>query len=129
MKTVPSLIAASALFLVAAPAEAKASEFGVITLRNPTANTVHYQIRCGDGEWVSYSLAPYHYRVHYHPLNELGRAPAPHIRFDYLLNDVQVTNREYQLGFYASWHTGFDNGKKHYFRVSSCGRFLDLYQQ
>jgi len=129
MKTVLSLIAASAMFLIAAPAEAKASEFGVITMRNPTSNTVHYQLRWGDGEWVSYALSPGHYRVHYHALNEYGRAPAPQVRFDNVLNDGQVTNRQYNLGFYASWHTGYDNGKKYYFRVSSCGQFLDLYAQ
>lgn len=108
-----------------APA-ATAGGYAMITIDNPTNNPVYYQVRWGNGDWVSYRLSPHSYRNHYYELNDNGLAPSPYIRFDYLLSDGMVSYRSYHLGFYDSYTTGYWQGKVYKFRVMGYGDILDL---
>jgi hypothetical protein len=124
MMTVKYLLAACGLcvgLLGAAAAEARAEDYGVVTINNPTRSTISYQFRWGDGEWVDYSLSPGYCRYHYHDLDEYNRAPTPQIRFDNGVGNV----RTYRLGFYAANRVNCYSGKWYNFAWS--WPYLDLY--
>jgi hypothetical protein len=113
--------------LAASAAPAKAASFAMITIDNPTDSTVSYQFKWGNGDWEDFSLAPGHYRNHWYPLDEDGRAPTPQIRFD----DGHGNVVAYRLEFYASETRGYDQGKIYYFRWVYAplvdGYYLDLF--
>lgn len=115
------------LTLAAAEGSARADHCdAAFVLRNPSNVTIHYQVRWGDGDWQSYTVAPGCERSHYHDLDEYGRAPAPQVRFDYICGDDDVTYRTYGVDFYAVSNPF--RGKAYVFRHSPNGRFLDLYR-
>jgi hypothetical protein len=127
--TATRFLAPAALAIVALTAAAPAATAGglaMITIDNPTDNPVFYQVKWGDGEWTRHRLSPGAFRNHYHSLDDLGRAPAPKLRFDYILNDGEVTYRTYNLGFYASYTTGYRQGKVYRFRTAGRGDILEL---
>jgi hypothetical protein len=100
--------------------------YGVVAIRNPNRGTLNYKLKWGaGGDWSSYSVGPGSYFYHYYPLDEDGRAPAPIIEFDYVLNDGAYTPREYRLGFYSAASPSYSGAKKYVFRES--GGYLDLY--
>jgi hypothetical protein len=118
-------VAIAALIGLTATATARANGLAMITIDNPTPNTVHYQFKWGDnGDWVSYDLAPHTYRNHWHTLNDVDRAPAPFVRFDCILNDGEVTYQTYHLEFHATYNTGYNQGKVYVFKLNY--PFLDL---
>jgi hypothetical protein len=120
------IVALAVLASLAAPASASAQTFGMITISNPTRMTVNYQVKWGDGDWDNSSVRPGHYLNHWYPLDANGQAPTPSIRFNYILNDPDVTYRSYRLGLYASRSRGYFQGKIYVFQVSGCGCYLDL---
>src|SRR5262245_38725905 len=96
------IVGGLALGLTAYPRPASAAGCtGAFTIRNPTSGWRWYQVKWGRGKWRTYSLPPGSARHHSHPLGGDGRAPAPSIRFDYIVGDNAVTNRTYELDFYA----------------------------
>lgn len=105
---------------------AQATDYGAVTIRNPTSNTLHYQIKCGEGDWKSVSLEPYTNMHHWYPLDEDDRHPSLHIRFDCIGGDGQYTEQSCHLRTYktCSPRTG---GKPYTFKYT--GRYhLDLYE-
>ncbi len=119
------LVVGLASGLVATAQQAKAAGcYGAFVIENPTPNTIHYQVKWGDGEWKSYSVLPgYTYR-HWMLLDENGCVPTPQIRFDYICGDDDVTFKTYKLDVYATDYP--EDGKPYYFRYSGSGRYLDL---
>jgi hypothetical protein len=110
-------------FLCLTGAKAQAEDYAALTINNPTSSTVYYQLRWGDGEWVSYSLAPHYYRCHSHYLDENNRAPAPYIQFDNGVGNV----KNYHLRFYGANRVNYYSGKLYNFAWS--GPYLDLYSR
>jgi hypothetical protein len=127
MKTVKALLIACGLaagLLGAAGVQARAEDYGMVTMNNPTYSTVYYQFRWGsDGAWGRYSLAPGQYRCHYYSLDENGRAPAPYARFDNGVGNV----KNYHLQFYGANRVNYYSGKKYNFAWS--GPYVDLYSR
>jgi hypothetical protein len=112
--------------LLATGQQAKADEcYGSSVIRNPSNNTICYQVKWGDGDWKSYSLPPGTSRYHAYPLDGNGCVPTLGIRFDYIMNDGDVTFKTYKLDVFAT-HCP-ERGKKHVFCYSRCGCYLDLY--
>ena len=108
-----ALTVAATLTASAAPARA-ADMYALITIDNPTANPIHYQVKWGsDGDWKSYTLQPGEFANHAYPLDDDDRAPPPYIRFDNG-DDIMV---KYHLGFYTSSKWGHDRGKQYAFHV------------
>ena len=68
-------------------------------------------------------------RWHAYPLDNFGLAPKPYVRFDYILNDDQVTWKSYNMKFYSSKNLDADSGKPYFFRVSRDGSILDLFAE
>jgi hypothetical protein len=124
MKTMKTLLITCGLalgLLSAAGAEARAENYGVVTISNPTSVTINYQFQWGDGGWVDYSLPPNSYRCHYHGLDAANRAPTPSVRFDNGVGNV----KQYRLDFYAANWVNYYSGKKYHFAWS--WPYLDLY--
>jgi hypothetical protein len=118
------------LTLLGAKAQAADTEYGIFTLKNPTNDAVHYQVRWGEeGEWESFTVQPGFSRWHGHPLDAFGLAPKPYVRFDYILNDGDVTWKTYNMKFYSSYRLKADAGKPYYFRVSRDGSILDMFAE
>lgn len=112
--------------LLATGQQAKAEDcYGSFVVRNPSNTAIHYQVQWGDEEWKSYCVQAGWSKYHYYPLDANGHVPTPRIRFDCIGGDHEATHKTYQLGVYATHYV--DRGKKHVFRYSHCGRFLDLY--
>jgi hypothetical protein len=126
MRTVKTLLAACGLYfglLGAAAAEARAEDYGVVTIINPTGSTIYYQFQWGDEGWVRYSLPPGYHRCHSHDLDASNRAPRPSLRFDNGVGNV----KNYRLDFYAANRVNYYSGKKYAFAWS--GPYLDLYSR
>jgi hypothetical protein len=114
--------------LLATSQQARADDcYGSFVVRNPSNVAIHYQVKWGDGDWKSYCVQSGWSKYHYYPLDENGCVPTPRIRFDYIAGDNDVTYKTYKLDVYAT-HCP-DRGKKHVFRYSRCGCFLDLYAE
>jgi hypothetical protein len=129
MKPLYSLVLAVGLTsgLFAAGQEAKAAGcYGAFIIENPTSNTIHYQIKWGNGEWTTYSVGPGRDYAHWYPLDENDEVPTPQIRFDYICGDDDVTFKVYKVDVYATDYPTV-GGKRYYFRYSPSGRYLDLY--
>lgn len=122
MKSVLAILAVLAAFVHEARAQCPHGSF---VIRNPTSNTINYQVQWGDGDWKSYSVSPGCRRWHYHELGANGCAPTPRVRFDYIGGDGDVTYKSYRVGVDAVHHP--ENGKKHHFCYSRCGCYLYLY--
>lgn len=123
----PLVLSALAIVAMTATAPAaNASEKAMITIDNPTDNLVTYQFKWGNGEWTTFRLSANAYRNHFYELDDLGRAPAPSIRFDYILSDGEVTYRSYNLKFFSSYTTGYKQGKIYRFRPVSDRGILEL---
>lgn len=123
MKTI--LTVAVVLVGLAGATKSRAAEYGSFVLRNPTNNTIHYQMKWGDGDWKSHSLSPHTKRWHYCRLDDDGTAPQPYVRFDWIAGDGECTYKTYRVQFYAVDCPEY--GKPHVFRYSSCGCYLYLY--
>jgi hypothetical protein len=112
------------LLASSSPAQAQNVEYGVLTIKNPTPNTLNYQFKWGwENQWVSYSVPPNTSRTHYIALDANRTAPKPYVRFD----NAAGTTIEYFLEFYASFSPNTDLGKSYSFRYSASGQFLNLY--
>src|SRR5579884_871155 len=95
-KMILSSVVAMMLF-AAGTQQTRASEYGAFVIRNPAYVTIHYQVKWGNGEWRTYSLAPGHRGYHAYPLDEYGRAPISYVRFDYIAGDYDVTYKTYRM--------------------------------
>lgn len=124
VRTPRFLVAAAltlAVALTASAAPARADSYALITIANPTDDTIHYQVKWGsDGDWKSFDVDPGKYVNHAYPLDDDDRAPKPYIRFGN--GDESVV--KYSLKFYSSSKWGYDRGKVYYFR--RYGSVLDL---
>ena len=134
MKTIKTLAVVLGLvagcMAVSAPATAADlnTEYGIFTIKNPTNDPVNYQVKWGDnGTWESFKLEAGASRWHAYALDNFGLAPKPYVRFDYILNDDQVTFKTYNMKFYSSTATTAESGKPYFFRVSRDGTLLDLF--
>lgn len=106
---------------------ARAGDWAMITIRNPTDSVLNYQFRWGDGLWDDVTILPGKYVNHYIELDLYGFAPIPYIRFDCIGGDSEFTEAYYELDFYEADYTGEFAGKRYTFRYS--GRYvLDLYE-
>jgi hypothetical protein len=106
------------------------TEYGIFTLKNPTNDAIHYQVKWGEnGTWESFTVDAGMSRWHAHPLDNFGLAPKPYVRFDYILNDDQVTWKSYYMKFFSSYNTNAESGKQYFFRVSRDGTLLDMFAE
>jgi hypothetical protein len=123
------IVTALAIGLIGASAgtaQAQDVEYGAITIKNPTPNTLNYQFKWGaDSQWTSFSVPPGYNRTHYIPLDANRTAPKPYVRFD----NAAGTTIEYFLEFYATFNPGTFTGKPYVFRYSSDGVYLNLYSE
>jgi hypothetical protein len=135
MKTIKTLVVLAVLagcMTVTAKATAadNSTEYGIFTVKNPTNDPVNYQVKWGEnGTWESFKLDAGMSRWHAYPLDNFGLAPKPYVRFDYILNDDQVTWKSYNMKFYSSTNLNADSGKPYFFRVSRDGSILDLFAE
>jgi hypothetical protein len=134
MKTIKSLLVVLGIFAAGAVMTARASaadtEYGIFTLKNPTNDPVHYQVRWGEeSEWESFTVQPGMSRWHAHPLDNFGLAPKPCVRFDYILNDGDVTWKSYNMKFFSSYNLKASAGKPYFFRISRDGSLLDMFAE
>lgn len=117
-------LAAGLLLASSGSAQAQVVEHGVLSIKNPTPNTLSYQFKWGwENQWVSFSLPANSVRTHGIPLDGNRTAPKPYVRFD----NAAGTDLEYWLEFYASFNPHADLGKRYVFRYSSSGQTLNLY--
>lgn len=106
---------------------AQAGDWAMITIRNPTTETIHYQFRWGETAWDDVAIAPGTYVNHYIELDDYGFAPIPFVRFDCIGGDDAITEAQYELDFFESDYTGEFAGKRYTFEYT--GRMiLDLYE-
>lgn len=101
--------------------------YGAFTVRNPSGNALHYQVRWGDGDWKPYCVYPHQRTWHGHPLDGDGRAPTPCVRFDRVAGDGQTTYQSYRIGVHST--ADRTRGKGYVFRYSRCGCYLSLYAE
>jgi len=122
-----ALVVAAGLSL-AVQQEAQARDlFKSFVIRNPSNADVNYQVKWGDGEWKSYRVEPGETRWHYVELDGDGPAPGAQVRFDWICGDGEVTYRLYTVQTEITDVPRY--GKRHVFRHSDNGRFLDLHQE
>jgi hypothetical protein len=114
-----------ALSNLGAASECRAEEYGAFILTNTSSVPIHYQVKWGDAEWKPYCLYPDTERWHAWELNYDGTTPKPYVRFDSIGGDGDTTYQSYNVGTYRA-HCSTD-GKRHNFRYSHCGTYLDLY--
>lgn len=127
MTTLKSLTLAGAVLVTLAlhANAAQATEYGAVTIRNPTSNTIHYQIKWGDGEWRRVCLEPYTNMHHWIELDEYDRHPCLHVRFDYIGGDGDYTEKCYHLNTYKTCYPR-SGGKVYTFKYH--GRYhIDLH--
>jgi hypothetical protein len=104
------------------------------SIENKTGVTIRYQVRWGDNhQWKPISLESGHIERHWYPLNESGRAPSPHVRYDKVGGDGAVTWQEFHVQFHAVGYAGYGPNanhagpKKYYFEYGADHRSLTLY--
>lgn len=115
--------------ILATVREAKADHcYGAFAIRNPSNTAIHYQIRWGNGDWQSICVYPGHSYSHWNALDENGRVPTPQVRFDWIAGDGQASYKTYDVQVYSTYYPS-SGGKKYVFRFSSCGCYVDLYNQ
>jgi len=119
-KVLPALLVA---ILLSLSQKARADDYGSFVVKAPNNGTVKYQVKWGNGEWKSYTLYAGDIGYHAYPLDALGCAPSPRIRFDGVGNG----NLLYGVDVYAvenPWR-----GKQYVFQYSNRGTCLDLYRK
>jgi hypothetical protein len=110
-------VCALMLGLTATASQVQANYYGAFKIDNPTSNTIHYQVKWGNGEWKEYTLLPNQAMNHWCQVDERGQTPTPEIRFDYILNDGLTTLKTYRLETIGT--SDFTQGKRFVFRVLS----------
>jgi hypothetical protein len=98
-KVLVSGLVAAVLSLVGG-VHARAADWGSFVIRNPTAGTLVYYVKWGNGPWERFSVAPACERFHAHRLNALGRAPRPCVRFTFASGGLEIT-KTFQMNFAA----------------------------
>ena len=112
----------------AATAEAGSGRYGSVVIRNPTSNTLFFQMRLADNApWEEFEVpSETDFAVHFE-LDNKGLAYTPNIRFDYIGGDGRVTYKYYELEFYEVNYPYWHDGKPYKFEYDSSGDYLELY--
>jgi|GraSoiStandDraft_5_1057265.scaffolds.fasta_scaffold72808_2 hypothetical protein len=109
---------------------------GAFSINNQTGQTIKYQVRWGQkNNWKNIVLENGRIETHSYPLgdNPNGRAPAPHVRFDNIVNDGRNTMQDYHMQFRTVGYAGFgpkvnrSEPKRYFFRYA--GNRLDLFAE
>jgi hypothetical protein len=105
-RSVAGPLAAVALTLFAAPAvRAETERFGVLMIQNDTPDvTIQYQVKVGDGPWVTYTVAPGKARILWHEYkNQFDRtSPPTKVRFNSAIGANPTFMIEYDLQHFAA---------------------------
>jgi hypothetical protein len=67
---------------------------GAFSIGNDTGSTIHYSIKWGNGDWQKLTVANGYRTTSAHELNGNDQ---PYVRFDYILNDNQVTEKVFHV--------------------------------
>jgi hypothetical protein len=137
MNTFKGLVLVSLLSLGALPGTAGAVRadnwHAVVTIRNPTANTLKYQFRWGTAvDWAKVpvvSIAPYSTMTHSYPYRFANQnsSPPPEIRFHSNPGAPPPFFKTYRLVAYAAPYAQAQYGKPYTFKYDWSGRYLDLH--
>jgi hypothetical protein len=117
---------AVALIVSAPGARAAENLYGVVSIDNPTNQTIHYAVRWGDtAAWEWHTLEPNHYRVIWYdyPYANYDRSPVPYIKYDSDLTPA-VQWRVEPLSPYAEPYP--DLRDSHEYRFYTSGTYLGL---
>jgi len=113
----------------------EAVAYASFSIRNSTADPIPYRVKWGNGAWKPVKINPGETYTHSYRINAKGEFPSPSVRFDYKVNDGQVTPKVYGLYTSQVVRGGFGPGansgtpKAYYFEFSASGRFLKLYEE
>lgn len=117
-----SLVASSAF---AGRVSTSCEHYAAVVISNPSDQTLHYEIRWGDGDWRPFDVNPCSKRTHYVRVETDEALPRPLVRFDCVTHDDDVTLFQYALNAYRV--TDVWDGKDYSFEYTADGRFLDLF--
>jgi hypothetical protein len=113
------LMALALLPLFGTIALAEGNRYAVVAISNPTALTLHYHFRWGNGPWQARTVEPgdTHWESWRYDYVGQNRSPAPTIRYDEDLTErISMETRE--LEAYASPVQAADFAKRYEFRRS-----------
>jgi hypothetical protein len=128
-KSIVALLAAVACALcLGSKASAQTERFAVFSVQNDTGNlTITYEIKLGDGQWQTYTVAPGQSRTFWHEFkNQNDRTfPTTTIRFNSAVGNNPKFMIEYNLDRYAAPDRLYKYAKQYSFKKND-DNYYDL---